>query len=416
MRAINATDKERRKRTAEDLAKKIKLEAKFKKELRQLFRKISTSAQILYAASGQTLDVSVYKDDFKSLLKNHYQRVFKQFQNPLMTDLNEVLKAATPTQQDQLDELNDQYAEDHSNQQAVIITNTTQKKLAAAITAAIVAANQNIADQQDSAEVPANINRDRVAADAAVTFNADSDVRTDTIAMTETQNSAETGKKNAVAVAIGVAAFGMATSGTTTKIWNTILDGKQRDAHDEANAQEQPYDQPFLVGGEQLNYPGDTSLGASAGNIINCRCSVQYKIDPSSPISYIGFDDEEKNAHLNLQTKAYTVPQYVRDAAQEGLELHEQGHSGDGLLPKTVREARDLARGQVTLSKLKRMGPWIKRHRIDWEDVKRNRDRSDPEFPGPGAVSGLLWGVQVTKKGSADQVLAWIEKELKKES
>ena len=326
-----------------------------------------------------------------------------------MTDLNEVLKAATPTQQDQLDELNDQYAEDHSNQQAVIITNTTQKKLAAAITAAIVAANQNIADQQDSGEVPASINRDRVAADAAVTFNADSDVRTDTIAITETQNSAETGKLNAVNVAVGVAA-------TTTKIWNTILDGKQRDAHDEADSQQQPLGLPFLVGGELLKYPGDTSLGASAGNICNCRCSVQYSIDPTSPISYIGFDDEEKNAHLNLQTKAYTVPQYVRDAAQEGLELHEQGHSGDGLLPKTVREARDLARGQVTLSKLKRMGPWIKRHRIDWEDVKRNRDRSDPEFPGPGAVSGLLWGVQVTKKGSADQVLAWIEKELKKES
>lgn len=33
-----------------------------------------------------------------------------------------------------------------------------------------------------------------------------------------------------------------------------------------------PLDQPFEVGGEQLMYPGDDSLGASAGNIINCQC------------------------------------------------------------------------------------------------------------------------------------------------
>lgn len=31
--------------------------------------------------------------------------------------------------------------------------------------------------------------------------------------------------------------------------------------------------EPFVVSGERMNYPGDTSFGASAGNVINCRCS-----------------------------------------------------------------------------------------------------------------------------------------------
>ena len=35
---------------------------------------------------------------------------------------------------------------------------------------------------------------------------------------------------------------------------------------------------PFIVSGEQLRFPGDSSLGASIGNIIECRCSATYDI------------------------------------------------------------------------------------------------------------------------------------------
>jgi hypothetical protein len=36
-------------------------------------------------------------------------------------------------------------------------------------------------------------------------------------------------------------------------------------------------DQPFMVGGEALMYPGDPA--GSAGNIINCRCGVSHVVD-----------------------------------------------------------------------------------------------------------------------------------------
>jgi hypothetical protein len=40
-----------------------------------------------------------------------------------------------------------------------------------------------------------------------------------------------------------------------------------------------PLNMGFLVSGEKMLFPRDTSLGAKAGNVINCRCSVGY-IDP----------------------------------------------------------------------------------------------------------------------------------------
>lgn len=35
--------------------------------------------------------------------------------------------------------------------------------------------------------------------------------------------------------------------------------------------------EPFTVGGELLMHPGDTSLGASAGNVIQCRCTLIFQ-------------------------------------------------------------------------------------------------------------------------------------------
>lgn len=38
-----------------------------------------------------------------------------------------------------------------------------------------------------------------------------------------------------------------------------------------------PYNEPFEVSGELLMFPGDISLGASAGNTINCRCAANFQ-------------------------------------------------------------------------------------------------------------------------------------------
>lgn len=53
--------------------------------------------------------------------------------------------------------------------------------------------------------------------------------------------------------------------------WLAALDDRTRDDHEDAHGQRVALDEPFEVGGEELDYPGDPS--GSAENIINCRCS-----------------------------------------------------------------------------------------------------------------------------------------------
>lgn len=105
----------------------------------------------------------------------------------------------------------------------------------------------------------------------------------------------------------------------------------------------------------------------------------------------------------------YDVPQYIREAARKGLEWYADGLAGDGLQPETVAEARDLAAGRVETDKVIRMAAWIRRHRGDWEGVSQNSDRTDENFPGPGAVAGFLWGVETTDSEATDRVLSWAD-------
>lgn len=65
-------------------------------------------------------------------------------------------------------------------------------------------------------------------------------------------------------------------AGKSMKRWRTILDGRERDWHNEANGLLVSIEEPFEVGGELLMYPLDTSLGATADNIANCRCIAEY--------------------------------------------------------------------------------------------------------------------------------------------
>lgn len=61
-------------------------------------------------------------------------------------------------------------------------------------------------------------------------------------------------------------------SGILFQEWRSLMDGRERLAHHNAHEQRRRISDPFDVGGEQLRFPGDTGLGASLGNVINCRC------------------------------------------------------------------------------------------------------------------------------------------------
>ncbi len=56
--------------------------------------------------------------------------------------------------------------------------------------------------------------------------------------------------------------------------WSSSGNNKVRPTHQIADGQIRKKDEPFDVGNSKLLFPGDSSLGASAGEIVNCRCAI----------------------------------------------------------------------------------------------------------------------------------------------
>ena len=65
-------------------------------------------------------------------------------------------------------------------------------------------------------------------------------------------------------------------AGKTKKKWIDVGDKRERKTHLEVGETILPIDEPFSVGDSLLQFPKDTSLGSSADEIVNCRCSIQY--------------------------------------------------------------------------------------------------------------------------------------------
>jgi hypothetical protein len=100
------------------------------------------------------------------------------------------------------------------------------------------------------------------------------------------------------------------------------------------------------------------------------------------------------------------VPQYVRQAARRGLDLYGQGLGGDGLVARTIREAREMARGEINEDKVIRANAWGKRHLGDL-DAPQNSDPDNDQFPGAGAVAFYLWGINPL---DPDPAMNWFER------
>jgi HK97 family phage portal protein len=119
-------------------------------------------------------------------------------------------------------------------------------------------------------------------------------------------------------------------------------------------------------------------------------------------------EDEEKA----LETKVDNVPTYIQKNAQRGLDLLE--FAGDGLTDKTKREARAMANGTISDSKVVRMAAWFSRHEGDLDSEDANAYLSgDRENPTKGQVAWLLWGGDISKSNKM-RAYNWATKEAEK--
>ena len=102
-------------------------------------------------------------------------------------------------------------------------------------------------------------------------------------------------------------------------------------------------------------------------------------------------DDEDDLRAINQQ-----APAYMRAAARRGLAYYEEGKGGDGLVDKTIREARLMAEGNVSDDKWIRIAAWIARHLGDLDSPDAQPDSEN--YPSAGVVAHLLWGSGSNKR------------------
>lgn len=96
------------------------------------------------------------------------------------------------------------------------------------------------------------------------------------------------------------------------------------------------------------------------------------------------------DASADIEMRALGTPGWMRRNARRGLAWHEQGLSGDGIVARTVREAREMVAGTVSEDKTRRMAAWFARHMVDLQSP--DADPESDNFPSPGVVAHALWG------------------------
>lgn len=156
------------------------------------------------------------------------------------------------------------------------------------------------------------------------------------------------------------------------------------------------------------------------GEVMGCHTTKQAAVDQMVAIS-LAEDIEPGGERSEVRVDAVAPPAYMRAAARRGLKYYEEGKGGAGLVPATIREAREMAAGRVSADKWVRISAWIARHLPDL-DAPKNKNATDPEYPGAGLVAHLLWGSGPTKrqalraKAFADSVVSRLEASDERES
>ena len=120
-------------------------------------------------------------------------------------------------------------------------------------------------------------------------------------------------------------------------------------------------------------------------------------------------EDPQYQGYSNIIDRqlSFDVPVYIREAARKGLDYYGQGLGGDGLVARTIREAREMAAGRISEDKVIRANAWGARHLVDLE-APQNSDADNNGFPGAGAVAFYLWGINPLDPSPAMQ---WFERQ-----
>jgi HK97 family phage prohead protease len=143
------------------------------------------------------------------------------------------------------------------------------------------------------------------------------------------------------------------------------------------------------------------------GTVNITQSEVEIESEEEEPESEIEDETEDEpeteSAGLEQRAPSLVAPDFMQQSAERGLRLHEQGLSGDGLVPATVADARRMANGEaLSEAKWRKIAPWIARHIVDLDAIEGDEITA-------GLVAMLLWGGGSTKE-SARRAQAYAER------
>jgi len=261
--SLNTTKTEQQIYAAQDTAAKMQLERSLVISLRKFFRTLSAEFNVVYKRTGHAISAFSYQSELKDILKGHYKRVIARFSKRLR---RAGIKSFKQNENDSsIDRELDQFIASYAGARAALISQTNEDAINRAVLDAPAVFDANGA-------IPS---REQIADLATEAIVADGYDRADMISLTETQTSAEKTKAVELAAIAATAAL-LQTDQAHEKVWIAVLDQKTRLGHVFADGQVVDADEPFLVDGEYLQFPGDPN--GSPGNIINCRCASVPKI------------------------------------------------------------------------------------------------------------------------------------------
>jgi len=266
-----------------ELKEKHRLEAVFIPKLVPFFREIRNDFVRVYSTTGRIISLDQYRSKLEALVRDQYKRTQKAFKNSV-PDRNGVKSFSYFLEKKQYQD-DEQLTEDlialgllawidmRLKPQADIMLDTTNREINNSINRA----------RNELAENNEPIDNLTVALTAAVFLDRSFSSRIPVIATFETQSAAESTKLITAEAMAGqkpytlndVPIATLPTKKKAEKTWFNVGDGRVRPTHVSANGQTVDLDEPFIVGGYRMRYPGDLSLGASGAEVWNCRCSAE---------------------------------------------------------------------------------------------------------------------------------------------
>lgn len=249
-----------------DLREKVRLERLLFDELRLFNRALVRQTIREYKEAGRAFNAGTMQPELTAMLERHYERVGDEFDSQITDQLPDDI-AATSAELAAITLALDTFFSSRAPEQSAIITETNQRDIESSIDQSIM-----ISQEQEQPQTRIDL---AIIAGALLSRKLSGRIRG--ISSLETQAPAETAK--ATEAQILTFQPPSVTGGTPTDVpvmreWVTVGDERVRRAHVGADAQTVGMNEPFTVGGQLLRWPGDTSLGATVDNVINCRCSA----------------------------------------------------------------------------------------------------------------------------------------------